>query len=122
VRRVLVTGSRTWTDTQAIRDALAAVWGDGTAVLVSGACPGGADRLAEQCWTSWGGTVERHPADWDRYGRAAGPRRNTAMVALGADVCLAFPLGASPGTRHCMRMANAAGMPIRDYEAIGDAS
>ncbi len=32
--RVLVTGSRTWTDTGAIRDALAAVWGDGTAVLV----------------------------------------------------------------------------------------
>ena len=31
-RRVLVTGSRTWTDTAAIRDALAAVWGDGTAV------------------------------------------------------------------------------------------
>ena len=26
-RRVLLTGSRTWTDTGAIRDALAAVWG-----------------------------------------------------------------------------------------------
>jgi hypothetical protein len=46
-RRVLVTGSRTWADTAAIRDALAAVWGDGTAVLVSGACPTGADQLAE---------------------------------------------------------------------------
>ena len=46
-RRVLVTGSRTWTDTGTIRDALASVWGDGAAVLVSGARPRGADRLAE---------------------------------------------------------------------------
>ena len=49
-RRVLVTGSRTWTDTSALRDALAAAWGDGSAVLVTGACPRGADRLAEACW------------------------------------------------------------------------
>ncbi len=33
-RRVLVTGSRTWTDATTIRQALAEVWGDGTAVLV----------------------------------------------------------------------------------------
>ena len=38
-RRILVTGSRTWTDVAPIRAALATVWGDGTAVLVSGACP-----------------------------------------------------------------------------------
>ena len=38
-RRVLVTGSRTWTDTTTIRDALASVWGHGDAVLVSGGCP-----------------------------------------------------------------------------------
>lgn len=49
-RRVLVTGSRTWTDATTIRQALAEVWGDGTAVLVSGACSKGADRLAEQLW------------------------------------------------------------------------
>ena len=38
-RRVLVTGPRTWTDTATIRDALASVWGNGDAVLVSGASP-----------------------------------------------------------------------------------
>jgi len=94
-RRVLVTGSRTWTDTGTIRDTLASVWGDGSAVLVSGGCPRGADRLAEACWTRWGGHVERHPADWDRHGRAAGYRRNTAMVNRGADLCLAFLRGNS---------------------------
>ena len=60
-RRVLVTGSRTWTDTTTIRTALASVWGHGDAVLVSGGCPHGADRLAKACWTRWGGRVERPP-------------------------------------------------------------
>jgi hypothetical protein len=44
MRRVLVTGSRVWTDTATIGDALATVWGGGTAVVVPGACPSGSDR------------------------------------------------------------------------------
>jgi hypothetical protein len=34
------------------------------------------------------------------------------MVSLGADVCLAFPLGASPGTRGCMNIAERAGIHV----------
>ena len=88
--RVLVTGSRTWTDEEAIADALAGHWHDGNALLVTGACPRGADEIAERIWRSRGGLVERHPADW-HTGRAAGMRRNAAMVTLGADVCLPAP-------------------------------
>jgi hypothetical protein len=47
MRRVLVTGSRAWTDSSTIRGVLAAVWGGGTALLASAACPGSADEIAE---------------------------------------------------------------------------
>ncbi len=115
--RILVTGSRDWRDAQTLDHALRFYWETtppGT-VLVSGACPTGADRLAEEAWESWGGPVERHPADWDRHGKAAGPRRNQEMVDLGADICLAFPLPGSRGTRHCMAAAERAGIPVQVF-------
>ncbi|GII91148.1 bifunctional DNA primase/polymerase [Sinosporangium siamense] len=113
--RILVTGSRTWTDETTVRMALSEVRRDGAATLVSGACPRGADAIAESVWRSWGGPVERHPADWDTYGRAAGIRRNAAMVAMGADLCLAFIHNDSPGASHTARIAEAAGMPVRRF-------
>ncbi|MGH3979878.1 MAG: SLOG family protein, partial [Pseudonocardiaceae bacterium] len=114
-RRVLVTGSRAWIDPVVIRTALRSEWSEGTAVLVTGCCPTGADRLAEQIWVSWGGAVERHPAEWKRYGRTAGFRRNAEMVAAGADVCLAFIRARSSGATHTAELAQAAGIPTRRY-------
>ena len=114
-RRVLVTGSRTWTDATTIRDALASVWGHGDAVLVSGGCPHGADHLAEAYWTHWGGRVERHPADWDRDGRGAGFARNADVVAAGADVCLAFIRNRSAGASHTAALAEAAAIPTHRH-------
>lgn len=114
-RRVLITGSRTWTHARVILDALAEVWGDGDAVLVSGACPQGADAIAEMFWRRWGGRIERHRADWRRHGRGAGFRRNGEMVAAGADVCLAFIRDHSRGATHTGDLADRAGIEVRRY-------
>ena len=76
---------------------------------------GGADRIAADTWRAWGYPVEGHPAERGPDGRVLGPERNARMVALGADLCLAFPLPASRGTRNCMALARAAGIPVYEY-------
>ncbi|WP_031467140.1 SLOG family protein [Sciscionella sediminilitoris] len=114
-RRILVTGSRDWTDTTTIQTALAEQWGDGKAVLVHGACPRGADRIAHYLWSAWGGRVETHPADWQAHGRAAGSRRNAEMVAAGAQICLAFICDGSTGASHTAALAETAGIPTHRY-------
>ena len=115
--RVLITGSRDWVSTGKIESALlaatAGIPGSDIAVIHGGAK--GADRIAGRLAYEWGMNVEVYPADWDKHGRAAGVIRNQQMVDLGADICLAFPLGESRGTRHCMRIAEKAGIKVVNY-------
>ena len=85
---------------------------------MSGACPTGADFIAEQIARQYGITVERHPAQWRPYGiynPQAGRYRNQVMVDLGADICLAFIRNNSRGASHCAQAAEDAGIPVRIY-------
>lgn len=113
--RVLVTGSRSWTDETAvivtIGEAIGHVPDDQlhTVTVVHGACPSGADAYAGYWARQLGLTVESHPADWSR-GKGAGFERNEYMVSLGADVCLAFIKDHSPGASHCAAKAEEAGI------------
>ncbi|MEU8134612.1 bifunctional DNA primase/polymerase [Streptodolium elevatio] len=120
--RVLVTGSRTWNEPGRVRVALDALLTRAPTgmTVVHGACPRGADRHAAD-WArdhaDKGVTEEPHPADWNQHGRRAGPVRNAAMVALGADRCAAFIRDDSPGASHCARTAELAGIPTHRHTA-----
>jgi hypothetical protein len=118
--RVLVTGSRTWDDAHTIYFAFRHWWEESgqpqKPLLVSGNCPKGADALAEYVWDRNGWPVERHPADWNQFGRSAGFKRNAQMVAMGADVLFAFIRDNSRGATHTMRLAESSGIPVRLYE------
>jgi hypothetical protein len=111
--RVLVTGSRYWTDAVAIKERLVEVQGDRSSrsmTLVHGAAPG-ADTIAAGIADRLGWTVESFPAEWERFGKAAGRIRNQLMVDHGADICLVFPLPQSRGTWDGPRRAKRAGIP-----------
>ncbi len=111
--RVLVTGSRTWTDTRAITTALSRLHRQHgpRLVIVHGDCRSGADAIADAWCRQAGVTVERYSADWRRHGRYAGPLRNAAMVATRPDLCLAFIRDHSTGATGCATLAQAAGVP-----------
>lgn len=119
--RILITGSRDWTD----RDTIWRALGDTVAplditretVLVSGACPTGADAIAETWARKYGLTIERHPANWQLEGKRAGFIRNARMVNLGADIALAFIRNGSRGASHTAHLAEEAGIPTRRWTA-----
>jgi hypothetical protein len=76
--------------------------------VVHGGCRG-ADIMAGK-WADHNGVdAEVHPAEWDRYGRGAGPRRNETMAASGLTGAVCMPGGA--GTQDMMRRLRAHGVP-----------
>jgi hypothetical protein len=108
--RVLVCGSRGWSDRALIERILLA---NGPAVIVHGAARG-ADRIAGEVARGLGWPVEEHPADWHRHGKRAGHKRNLAMLDAHPSLVIAFTLipGGTPGTRHTLTNAYRRQIPV----------
>jgi SLOG family YspA-like protein len=111
VRRILVCGSRTWTNGAVIHDRLAYWREHGAEVIVHGAARG-ADQLAGTIAATLGYRVEEYPADWRGQGRRAGIVRNLAMLDTAPDLVLAFQRAGSAGTQHTIDEARRRGVPV----------
>ena len=70
--------------------------------ILCGECRG-ADALGKRYAEDRGISVKSYPADWQRYGRAAGPIRNKQM-AEAADLLIAFWDGQSRGTHSMIKL------------------
>ena len=132
MKRILITGSRDWSDPSRVAVALVRAihdrrWDWNEVVVVHGACRTGADAQADIYAEMLALAREPHPADWNRYRKRAGVIRNSEMIKAGADLCLAFigncttpscsrpkPHG-SHGASHCADAAEKAGIETIRY-------
>lgn len=83
-------------------------------IVFSGACHG-PDTWGAQWAAGRGVQVREFPADWDRYGASAGPRRNMEMAEechLRRGSVLVFWDGFSRGTLSLIREAQRLGLPL----------
>lgn len=75
----------------------------------------GVDRAAESAADALGYPTNIMKADWNKYGKSAGPKRNYEMVQA-ADVAMVFWDGKSRGTRDFINKAIAKEIPMVVFE------
>lgn len=118
---ILVCGSREWGDAsfmERLLDELLEL--NGKFLLVHGAAPG-ADTLAESWARKRQLRYRGFPAEWDTYGKAAGPMRNAEMLeAQPVDLVVAFKDGFNDslnrgGTENMVKQARETGVPTLVY-------
>ena len=79
-------------------------------VILSGGC-NGADMIGERYAHEHGYPIIRYPAEWDKYGKKAGPIRNIKM-AENCDIIICFWDGKSKGTQSLILHASKKGIPV----------
>jgi len=71
-------------------------------IIISGGARG-ADTLGEKYAQDEGFSLEVFPANWNKFGKSAGFRRNEQMAEV-ADALIAFWDGKSHGTKHMIEI------------------
>ena len=107
--KTIIAGSRDVDSPTIVADAVEAS-GFTVTEVVSGAARG-VDTLGEQWAADNDILVLRFPADWKRYGRAAGPKRNEQMAEY-AEALIAIWDGESRGTKHMIDYATKLGLVV----------
>jgi hypothetical protein len=98
---------------EAIRDSK---WASRATDIVVGDATG-VDLLVTNWATGIGKPVWRFRADWQKYGKAAGPRRNAEMLEQ-ADALVAIWDGESRGTLDCINQAQKKGIPVEIFHVL----
>ena len=85
--RLLISGDRNWKNKPLIKDTITYLFPE---IVIQGGAPG-ADKIASTEAKNLGIEVLEFKAEWDRYGKGAGPIRNQKMIDEGKpDLIVAF--------------------------------
>lgn len=108
--RVLVCGSRHFTDYELLEETLDE---HSVSTIIHGAAKG-ADTMAGTYASKRGIPCTAFRADWGKHGKAAGPIRNTQMLVEGKpELVIAFMFKDSRGTKNMVEQAEKAGVKVK---------
>ena len=111
--KTIIAGTRTFTNYKLLSEAMENLpWQPST--IISGAARG-ADKLGERWAKANDIPIEQFPADWQKFGKSAGYRRNVQM-AEAAEALVAFWDGKSRGTNHMLKIAKERNLKIEVVE------
>lgn len=118
--RIIICGGRHFNDYERLESVMNEVmskiepWRD-VIEIVSGHCEG-ADQLGEIYASNHGLPCKVFPAQWEKYGRAAGPIRNSEMVKYASEaempVVVAFRSPRTKGTNDTVKKATKQGFKV----------
>lgn len=118
--RIIIAGGRDFTDAELMQTKCDPIMSDlvqkgYTLEIVSGKARG-ADQFGELYAQSRNIPVKQFPADWKRYGKAAGYRRNAQMADYANELeyggLIAFWDGKSRGTKAMIDLATKKGLMV----------
>lgn len=110
--RLIVAGSRNFDDYQLLTEQLDEISNKYNIIEIVSGTARGADTLGEVYAIGNNIPVKRFPADWNRYGKSAGYRRNEQMAQY-ADACICFSVDNSKGTEHMINLSKQYRLKLR---------
>ena len=122
--KVIIAGSRGFSNYELLKEKcneyLREKRKDYNIIIVSGHARG-ADLLGEKYAQDEGFPLEIYPANWNKFGKSAGFRRNEQMAEV-ADALIAFWDGKSHGTKHMIDIMNKKNLLVKvvEYETSNE--
>ena len=113
--RVIIAGCRDFNDYEMLKekcDHMLSKKKDTHKVIIVSGHASGADALGERYAKERGFLLETYPAEWEKYGKSAGPKRNHRMAEV-ANALVAFWDGKSRGTKNMIDLANMKGISVK---------
>ena len=109
MHRIIIAGSRDFQDYKLMEKEFCQFMnGEDTEniTIISGGARG-ADRLGEHLAYEYEIDVEVYPANWDKYGKSAGYKRNEQMANVATHALIFWNISKqTPGTKHMIDLAD----------------
>lgn len=110
--KVIIAGGRTFNDYDSLLQKCDYFLSQQTEIEIVSGTANGADKLGEKYGNEKGYPIKQFPADWDKFGKSAGYKRNEEMAKY-ADALIAFWDGNSKGTKHMINIAHKYNLKVK---------